>query len=250
MLKGIYYILLVTLFMGCAHDRPEGKTEAEKLFKEAQDLYKDEKYLLATEKLNSIRSQHPYSFYATHAELMQADILFQQENYIEAAAAYQVFRDLHPKNERLDYVMWKVAESNYRQLPSTFDRDLSPAVEAIKYYEDLLNKYPNSSYISGANEKIQNCKTLLMKKEKYIADFYFKTEVYDAAIYRYDEIIRDFRDQEIKDHCAVRILQAAYKLKDIGKCKQYSVKYMSEVTHQAKAEMVKTTEKCLNVNKE
>jgi outer membrane protein assembly factor BamD len=85
---GKYLLLVLSLLViSCATKRPQGQTEAEVLFKEAKELIGKSRYIQATEKLNAIRSQYPYSFYATHAELLQADILFAQENYAESAAA-------------------------------------------------------------------------------------------------------------------------------------------------------------------
>jgi outer membrane protein assembly factor BamD len=94
------FLLIATVVVtaSCASKRPQGTTEAEVLFKEAKDLISKSRYIQASEKLNSLRSQYPYSFYATHAELLQADILFAQENYAESAAAYILFRDFHPKH--------------------------------------------------------------------------------------------------------------------------------------------------------
>jgi outer membrane protein assembly factor BamD len=125
-----FFVLSFSLIViSCATKRPTGSTEAEVLFKEAKDLISKSRYIQATEKLNSIRSQYPYSFYATHAELLQADILFSQENYAEAASAYILFRDFHPKYTELGYVIFRISESFYRQLPSTYDRDLSAGIE-------------------------------------------------------------------------------------------------------------------------
>ena len=75
-----YLLFILIVLAGCSSDKPDGRTEAEVLYKEAEELMKSERYILATEKLNTIKTQHPYSFYATPAELLQADILFLQEN--------------------------------------------------------------------------------------------------------------------------------------------------------------------------
>ena len=123
-------LLLVFVLASCSTVRPKGKTEAEVLFLEAKFLIEDGRYLMATEKLNSIRSQFPYSYYATHAELLQADILFEQDNYVEAAAAYILFKDFHPRHKKMAYVVWRIAESFNNQRPPTYDRDLSPLYEA------------------------------------------------------------------------------------------------------------------------
>src|SRR5690606_9943092 len=170
----ITFFAALMFLVACSTPRPQGETEAEVIFKEAQALVDDGRYLLATEKLNTVRSKFPYSFYATHAELLLADVQFKQENYTEAAASYILFRDFHPKHEKSDYVLWKIAESFYNQLPDTYDRDLSAANESIKYYREMLRIYPNSQYSQNAQEKINRCEQLLRDKEQYIADFYFK----------------------------------------------------------------------------
>jgi outer membrane protein assembly factor BamD len=122
-------IILVFIVAACSSDKPKGRTEAEVLFKEAEELVEAERFILATEKLNAIKTQHPYSFYATPAELMQADILYEQESYVESAAAYLLFRDFHPRHEKIAYVIFRIAESFYKQIPDTIDRDLESALE-------------------------------------------------------------------------------------------------------------------------
>ena len=198
-------ISLTLIFLSCATKRPEGSTEAEVLFKEAKALMGKSRYIQATEKLNLLRSQYPYSFYATSAELLQADILFAQENYAEAASAYILFRDFHPKYSELGYVIFRISESFYLQLPSTFDRDLTAGLEAIKYYNELLQNYPNTEYVKEAQSRINQIESMLEQKEIYIADFYFKTKDYFAAKSRYEEILKSLKNEAEKTRIAARI---------------------------------------------
>ncbi len=221
----ILSIFVLISFLGCASEKPKGKTEAEVLYKEAKVLMDDESYLLATEKLNILKNKFPYSYYATPAELMQADILFLQENFVEAAAAYLLFRDFHPKNEKIPYVVYKIADSYYNQLPDTHDRDLEPAIEAIKYYQELIQNYPSSKYISEANERIGKARAMLRKKEQYVADFYFKTEVYSAARWRYRDILSRFDDKKLRSHSMQRIVLSTYFLKEYKNCINLSNQY-------------------------
>lgn len=209
--------ILVVLFsvfaLSCSTKRPQGSTEAEILYKEAKDLVSKSRYIQATEKLNAIRSQFPYSYYATNAELLQADILFSQENYAEAASAYILFRDFHPKYNELGYVIYRISESFYRQLPATFDRDLTAGTEAIKYYNELIQNYPNTEYVKEAQSRIDQIEDMLEKKEIYIADFYFKTKDYEAAKARYEEVLKTLRNKEEKIRILARIDEAASHIK-------------------------------------
>lgn len=243
-MKPFLSIALLVLLFSCSSDRPKGKTAAEILFKEAQSFIDNKRYILATEKLNQLRSQYPYSFYSTQAELLQADILFLQENYVEAAAAYILFRDFHPRYKRLAYVVWKIAESFQSQIPSTIDRDLSPAKEAIKYYKEVAQRYPRSEYAKNAEENIGKAKGMLNEKEKYIADFYFKTEEYSAARYRYLSIIKNISDGTLQDHSKKRVVKASLLLEDFKGCLKYGDDYLRTISDTSKEEIENTISQC------
>jgi outer membrane protein assembly factor BamD len=237
--------LLILLFLvSCSSDKPKGKSEAEILYKEAQELMEADRFILATEKLNLIKTQHPYSFYATPAELLQADILYLQENYIEAAAAYLLFRDFHPRHEKISYVVFKIAESYYKQIPDTIDRDLEPAIEALKYYDEVIQKYPESSYVADAKKKISQAKKMLREKDLYIADFYFKTKEYSAARYWYLDILENHRDSKTRSHAMLRTILATSKLKEWQPCLDYVEKFYQSVDKEAQKEIRSVKETC------
>jgi outer membrane protein assembly factor BamD len=236
--------LLLMLLLACASDKPDGRTAAEILFKEAEELVKSERYILATEKLNAIKTQHPYSFYATPAELLHADVLFLQESYVEAAAAYLLFRDFHPRHEKIPYVVFRIAESYHKQIPTTIDRDLEPAVESIKYYEEVLQKYPDSSYRPKAAKRIQQAKKMLRQKDQYIADFYFKTKKYSAARYWYLDMLQNHQDEATRKHAILRTILATYEMKEWQPCVEYAEKFYQDVDKGTQKEIKFVKEKC------
>lgn len=247
----IQVLLILIVGSSCAISRPEGKTEAEVLYKEAQDFVERKRYLLATENLNTIRSKFPYSFYATYAELLQADIYFLQESYVEAASAYKLFYEFHPKHKKIDYVLWRVAESYYNQIPSTIDRDLTPAQNAIEYYQIIL-KRKNSKYQKMAVEKIQQCLNMLLDKEIYIADFYYRTEVFDAARYRYqyilDKIKIIFEDKTRLNHVIKRLILSQVGQKAYTECLNDIKKYNHLLLPDVQNEVKNLYNKCVKNN--
>lgn len=243
-MRNIVFIVLVVLLASCSSDKPKGKTEAEILYKEAEELMGAERYILATEKLNLIKTQHPYSFYATPAELLQADILFLQENYIESAAAYLLFRDFHPRHEKIPYVVFRIAESYYKQIPDTIDRDLEPALESLKYYDEVIQKYGDSSYRTEAEQRIVKAKGMLREKDQYIADFYFKTKEYSAARYWYLDILDNHQDEKTRNHAMVRTILATSKLKEWQPCLDYVEKFYSSVDKRDQKEIKSAKDEC------
>lgn len=213
------------LFQSCSTPRPEGQTEAEVLFREAEEMVSRRRYLMATEKLNQIRSQHPYSFYATHAELLQANILFEQSNFTEAAAAYILFRDFHPRHEQSAFVVWRIAESFYNQLPPTYDRDLTAGDEALSYYREILRRFESSEYAPQASERINEIEKMKMNRERYVADFYFRTKVFESARTRYLYILESYHDPSLRNHSIIRVLESSLRLKERDECLKYIGRY-------------------------
>lgn len=238
------FIFLLFLIAACSSDKPKGRTEAEILFKEAQELIDSERYILATEKLNAIKTQHPYSFYATPAELLQADVLYLQESYVEAAAAYLLFRDFHPRHEKIPYVIFRIAESFYKQIPDTIDRDLEPAMESIKYYDEVRMKYPDSSYRPEAEKKIKHAQHMLRQKDEYIADFYFKTEQFAPARYWYLDILTNYQDTKTRNHAMLRTILATSELKEWQPCLDYIEKFYQLVDKESQSEIKLVQERC------
>jgi outer membrane protein assembly factor BamD len=246
MIQRLTAFILFLIIISCSSDKPKGRTEAEVLFKEAEELVKSERYILATEKLNTIKTQHPYSFYATPAELLQADVLFMQESFVESAAAYLLFRDFHPKHERIAYVIFRIAESFYKQIPDTIDRDLEPAIEAIKYYDEVIQKYADSSYKKDSEVKITKAKAMLRDKDLYIADFYFKTKQYSPARYWYLDILENHKDEKTRKHAMARTIMATFQLKEWQPCLDYIEKFYQFVDKDSHSEIKSIKQNCKN----
>jgi len=238
------YFFVLLFIIACSSDKPKGRTAAEVLFKEAEELIKAERYILATEKLNEIKTQHPYSFYATPAELMQADVLYEQESYVESAAAYLLFRDFHPRHEKIAFVIFRIAESFYNQIPDTIDRDLEPALEAIKYYDEVITKYADSSYKQQAETKIEKAKTMLREKDQYIADFYFKTDQFAPARYWYLDMLDNHQNEKTRKHAMERTILATYELKEWQPCLDYIEKFYQLVDKEKQSEIKSVEENC------
>ena len=81
----------------------------------------------------------------------------------------------------------------YEQLLSE-DRDQTPTHLAIIAFERLLKEHPDSAYGSKAKERIQDCRKLLADHELYVANFYYKSKHYRAALTRFEALLAGFSD--------------------------------------------------------
>lgn len=246
----ILAVCIALFIFSCASEKPKGKTEAEILYREAEILVKNKRYIMAMEKFNLLRTRYSYSIYATRAELRIADVYFLQKDYKEAAAAYILFRDFHPKYKDMAYVISQIADAFYEQAPSTYDRDLSYLIESLKYYNEIVHKYFKTRYVQLAKKRAVEIQIMLDKKEKYVADFYFKTKVYVAAHHRYLEILKIVKDKSIRLQAMERLIQVSHILKDYKKCRFYINQYFSELGHGSKDRLRGIKRDCQSKQKE
>ena len=214
-----YLILLAFFVTNCVSYDKYDTAKASGSFGLAKQLEEDERYEESLMQYRDVKNRFPYSRYAVEAELRIAEVQFKKESFGEAQGAYQLFKELHPKHPKIDYVTYKIGESIFMQLPSTIDRDLSIAPAAIKEFDVLIRDFPNSNYLQKAREKRKETITKLAEKELYIADFYFRTDEWQHALVRYEKYIREFPTHDKQPHAHFRAAKAAEKFGDESKRK-------------------------------
>jgi outer membrane protein assembly factor BamD len=65
---------------------------------------------------------------------------------VEASAAYEEFRKLHPLNEKAAYALYRLSLSNYHQIIG-IDTEQTPVKNAVSAMEKFLVQYPGSEYV-------------------------------------------------------------------------------------------------------
>lgn len=188
----------------------------------AEEFDKGERYEEALRRYNDVKNKFPYSNYAIRAELAVADVYFKQESYPEAQVAYQSFRELHPKHPQIDYVTFRIGLSFYNQLPTTIDRDLTLANDVIATFDEVTRNFPSSQYAAEAKEKREEALKKLAAKEEYIADFYFKREIYDSALSRYEGLYIKYGGLGFDAKALGRAAICAKKTGDETKAQRYA----------------------------
>ncbi len=177
-----------SMLSGCS-SAPVNESDPAALYKDAEDDIKNDHYQIAIDKLRTVRNKFPYSKYSVDAQLRLADVYFLQEDFAEAAAAYETFRDLHPKHEKVAYAMFRVGKSYYKDSPSNVARDLTPAQKSVDAYQEYLRRFPSAADAQEARTDLEAARGLLASKELYIGNFYFKRDFYDSAKPRFERVI-------------------------------------------------------------
>jgi outer membrane protein assembly factor BamD len=196
-IQGLLALVLVFAFSGCSTVKGWfGKKEKEDrppevLAEEGIKNLKKKKYDDAIETFEKVRDRYPYSEQALMAQLKVADAYFFKKKYEEAYQAYREFEKLHPTNKAVPYCIYREGQSFYRQR-STIDRDQTYTQKAIEQFKRLKQKYPDSEYVAKADFYLARCRKDLAEHEFYVAEFYYKTKRYQAAIDRYQALTQEY----------------------------------------------------------
>jgi outer membrane protein assembly factor BamD len=219
-LKLLFFSLIATLNFSCSLEEKVGDTP-EAAFKIAQDFEKSDRLQIAIQRYSDVKNKFPYSALATEAELAIADIYFKMEDFAEAQVSYQNFREFHPKHPKVDYAIFRAGLSYFQQLPDSIDRDLTLANDAIYSFNELIKKFPESTFKSEAEDYRRKAFIMLNEKELYIADFYFKNKMFDSALNRYEMSYKKFSGFGLDARSVVGAIRSARELNDTQKEKRY-----------------------------
>jgi outer membrane protein assembly factor BamD len=147
--------------------------------------------------LRVIKSKFSYSNYGQLAQLRIGDVYFLQESYTEAAAAYETFVELYPKNEKASYALYRTGESYFKDIPTTIERDMRSAESAISAFTNYLKKYPTGDNVEQAKDMKHKAYEKLAEKEMQIAKFYIRRKKADAAKNRLQKILDQYSDSDV-----------------------------------------------------
>jgi outer membrane protein assembly factor BamD len=196
-LKLLLALVAVALVGNCGIKNWFSKKKPEKppdvMAQEGIEQLKKKKYDDAIETFEKVRDRYPYSDQALLAQIKVADAYFYKKKYDEALQAYKEFEKLHPTNRAVPYVIYRQALCYYRQR-STIDRDQSFTVKAMGEFRRLKQKFPECEYIPKADKYMGRCRRDLGEHEYYVAEFYFKTKRYQAALERFQVMAQEYPD--------------------------------------------------------
>ncbi len=203
-------LLFVTMLVltGCSlfeTDSGMGRS-VDELVSEGSSAFQAGEYRTAVKAYTDLRDWYPFSKYAILAELKIADSHFHLEEYEEAILAYEDFERMHPKNEAIPYVVFQMGMCWFKQI-GTIDRDNTPAHKSIEIFKRLVAQYPNSEYAGKTKDKFKACLANLSGHELYVANWYMKTEKYDAALKRYKYLVENYPDSKESKEALNKIAQ-------------------------------------------
>lgn len=190
MIKALVLAVMFTaLLQGCATTKLSGPPDV--LFKEGERSFQKGNYEDAIAQWKKVKESYQSPELSTQAEINIADAYFLNKDFIEAAAAYEDFRKLHPSHERAGYALYRQAMSHFNQIHG-IDTDQTPVKNALITFESYVRLYPAGEHLAEVKEKIGESRDKQLQYEIYVGKFYLKTGKYTAAIGRFEEALKAF----------------------------------------------------------
>lgn len=149
-------------------------------------------YVAAASNFDEVERQHPYSVWAPRAQLMAAFAHYQGDRYDEAINALDRFIQLNPGHPDIAYAYYLRAVSYYEQIADV-ERDQAMTRQALTALEEVVTRFPDTSYGRDAQLKIDLAVDHLAGQHMSIGRYYQGQREHLAAINRFQIVVRDYQ---------------------------------------------------------
>jgi len=185
--------LALVALAACKSPEPEiPDTPVDVLYNNALDTLNSGNTRQAAKLFDEVERQHPYSNWATQAQLMSAYSYYLVDSYDDAIPALERFIDLHPGNRGAAYAYYLRALCYYEQIADV-SRDQGNTEEAQRALSDVIARFPNTPYARDATLKLDLVRDHLAGKEMAVGRYYMERGQYLAGINRFKNVIDQYQ---------------------------------------------------------
>jgi outer membrane protein assembly factor BamD len=191
--SSIAALILAVALAGCAaKETPYVERPVQDIYNSAMNLLESGSYRAAAEQFDEVERQHPYSVWATKAQIMAAFAHYQSNQYDDAIISLNRFIQLHPGNRDIAYAYYLRALCYYEQI-SDVSRDQLNTELALNALTEVVRRFPESHYARDARLKIDLTRDHLAGKEMAIGRYYLRRNEHLAAINRFRRVVDNYQ---------------------------------------------------------
>ena len=228
--KYLYNLLLIfilTIFYSCSSGdkvknlKPKKIISLEKLYTEAYRNFEIGDYNQAIKIFEIVEKDYSYTEWAPRALLMRAYMYYDAGDYVAALTLLQRFKQRNSGSKNLQYVEYLIGICMFEQI-NYISLTQEPTELALRQFEKIISNYPSSSYATDAKFKIDLINEQKAGKEMYLARYYEKKEMWLPALYRLNNVFKDYQSTVFIEEALHRLVEIHYKIGNIETAKKYA----------------------------
>jgi outer membrane protein assembly factor BamD len=223
----IYLLLAVLVLVSCGKQQKLLKsTDNEAKYAAAIDYYETNDYYRALQLFQQLINFYQGTEKAEKMQFYYAYCYYHQKDYVLASYYFKRFVNNYPRSAFAEEAMYMNAYCYFLDSPSS-SLDQTNTYTAIKELQLFINLYTNSDRVEDANKLIDQLRAKLQRKDLDIANLYLKMKLYEAAIYSYKNILKDYPDSEYKEDILFSILKSYYNFASYSISLKQAERYQS-----------------------
>jgi outer membrane protein assembly factor BamD len=219
--------LILIMFLAnisCSSDNKKEvyiERSVDEIYNSAMNFINNNKYRKASNELEEVERQHPYSIWATRAQLMSAYVKYKLDDYDVSINAANRYIELHPGANDIDYAYYLIALCHYEQI-NDFKRGQSNTSNALTAFNNLIRRFPNSEYTKDSKLKLDLVKDHLAAMEMNVGRTYQGLDNYIAAINRFKTVVDSYASTSHVPEALARLTELYFTLGLYNEAKIYA----------------------------
>ncbi len=219
MLKKIFILtFILILAVNCSSSNKKTNNSEENNIRNPEEIYlngmflfENKNYVLAEEEFKNLSQLFPLSNEAIQGEIMLAFIKYLQLDYENAILNFKRIARKYPAHNRLDYVYYMIAMSNYEQI-THYELDGKYNETALNAFNQVISRFPQSEYAKDSHQKIILIKSNKAAKHMEIGRFYLKEKKFTAALNRFKIVVEDYSMTKFAPEALHRMVEAYFEM--------------------------------------
>ena len=228
-LSTLIFVIFYLFLTSCSKEELKSEVIEEKeislqmidAYEEGLIALEDQDGLTAAKKFSEAELLFPQSKWAPRASLMAAYSYYSYNYFQDAIYELERFLKTYPDHPSTDYAYYLLGISYYDQIVDE-TKDLGAITKSKKYFEYVINNFPNTDYAIDSKFKLDLIEEVLASKEMYLARYYFDKQKWIPSINRFKNVVQNYNDSIFIEEALYRLVEIHYIIGSEEEAKKYA----------------------------